>query len=175
MGAKKTNDVQRAHCPIALSLEVFGDRWTLLILRDMMLGGRRHFREFLRSPEGISSNILADRLARLQDDGIITRADDPTHSQKGVFSLTEKGIQLVPVLVQIASWGRRHLPGSGAAVRTALLEEGGPRVVEAFMDELRETHLGVPPKRSRSKTASVASRLRAAYERVLTQSAQSAD
>jgi DNA-binding HxlR family transcriptional regulator len=104
--------------------------------------GRRHFREFLRSDEGISSNILADRLAKLQNEGIITRADDPTHSQKGVFSLTEKGIQLVPVLVQIASWGRSNVPGSLEGDRMAALEKGGSCALQAYMDELRASHLG---------------------------------
>jgi DNA-binding HxlR family transcriptional regulator len=141
----------RSHCPINLALEIFGDRWTLLVLRDIMFQGRRHFREFLRSPEGISSNILADRLSKLLDEGIITRADDPSHSQKGVFSLTEKGIQLAPVLVQIASWSRQNLSRSIEGGRTAALQKGGPRAIEAFMNELRETHLGSSSTRSRSR------------------------
>ncbi|MGH6681116.1 MAG: winged helix-turn-helix transcriptional regulator, partial [Bradyrhizobium sp.] len=80
----------RSGCPINLSLEVFGDRWSLIILRDMMFGGRRHFRELLiQSEEGISSNILADRLKMLLDEGMITKTDDPTHKQKAIYSLTE--------------------------------------------------------------------------------------
>ena len=145
MSVKKAHNQHRSRCPISLSLEIFGDRWTLLIVRDIIFLGRRHFREYLRSTEGISSNILADRLANLQDQGVITRTDDPTHRQKGVFSLTEKGIQLVPVIVQIASWGRRNLPGSMEPGRTTALEKGGPRAIQAFMDELRETHLGGSP------------------------------
>jgi DNA-binding HxlR family transcriptional regulator len=78
-------EVQRSGCPINLSLEVLGDKWSLLIIRDMMFGNRRHFRELLnKSEEGISSNILSDRLKTLLDEGIITRADDPTHKQKGI-------------------------------------------------------------------------------------------
>ena len=77
--------VQRSGCPINLSLEVLGDKWSLLIIRDMMFGNHRHFRELLNKPEeGISSNILSDRLRTLLDEGIITRADDPTHKQKGI-------------------------------------------------------------------------------------------
>ena len=72
-------DDHRSGCPINLSLEVFGDKWSLLILRDMMFGGKRHFRELLRSEEGISSNILADRLRKLLGKGMITRADAPSH------------------------------------------------------------------------------------------------
>ena len=72
-------DEPRSHCPINLSLEIFGDTWTLLVLRDMMFAGKRHFRELLQSDEHISSNILADRLARLVENGVLTKSDDPTH------------------------------------------------------------------------------------------------
>jgi DNA-binding HxlR family transcriptional regulator len=107
------DDAHRSGCPINLTLEVFGDKWSLLIIRDMMFGNRRHFRELLsRSEEGIASNILADRLKRLMEEGMITRADDPSHKQKAIYSLTEKAIQLVPVFAQIGAWGRRHLPVS---------------------------------------------------------------
>jgi DNA-binding HxlR family transcriptional regulator len=78
----------RSGCPINLSLEVFGDRWSLIILRDMMFGGRRHFRQLLtQSEEGISSNILSDRLKMLLDQGMITKTDDPTHKQKAHLQL----------------------------------------------------------------------------------------
>ena len=104
-------DISRSGCPINLSLEVLGDKWSLLIIRDMMFGNRRHFRELLtKSEEGISSNILADRLKTLLDEGIITREDDPTHKQKGIYSLTEQGIELLPVLAQMAAWGYKYLP-----------------------------------------------------------------
>ena len=93
----------RSGCPINLTLEVLGDKWSLLIIRDMMFGNRRHFRELLlKSEEGIASNILADRLRTLLEQGIISRADDPTHKQRAVYSLTEKGIALLPVLAQMA-------------------------------------------------------------------------
>src|SRR3954449_2677673 len=91
----------RSYCPINLSLELFGDSWTLLVLRDIMFGGKRHFRELLQSDERISSNILADRLNRLVENGLLTKSDDPTHKQKAIYSLTEKAITLLPVVVQI--------------------------------------------------------------------------
>ena len=78
-------------CPINLALEVFGDRWTLLIVRDLMFAGKHHFRELLRSDERIASNILADRLRTLVQQGIVTRSPDPSHKQKAVYRLTEKG------------------------------------------------------------------------------------
>lgn len=158
-------DSQRSGCPINLTLEVFGDKWSLLVIRDMMFGDRRHFRELLaRSEEGIASNILADRLKKLTEMGMITRSDDPSHKQKAIYSLTEKAIQLVPVFAQIGAWGRRHLPVSeDLAIRAQLLEEGGPQMWAEFMDELRVLHLGAKP----TGAPSVAGRLQAAYQAVL--------
>src|SRR6266487_6353982 len=120
---------QRSGCPINLTLEVVGDKWSLLIIRDMIFGNRRHFRELLtKSEEGISSNILADRLKTLLEQGIITRADDPTHKQKAVYSLTQKGIDLLPILAQIGIWSLRYRPVSAELGATAVeLEQGGPR------------------------------------------------
>ena len=153
----------RSGCPINLSLEVFGDRWSLIVLRDMIFGGRRHFRELLtRSEEGIASNILADRLRRLTELGLITRTGDPSHKQKAIYSLTEPAIQLVPIMAHLGAWGRRHLPVTPElAIRAQLLEEGGPPMWEDFMAELREAHLGIPSGRA---GPTVAERLRAAYE-----------
>jgi DNA-binding HxlR family transcriptional regulator len=142
------DDGHRSYCPINLSLEIFGDKWTLLVLRDMMFGGKRHFREFLQSDEHIASNILADRLALLVEHGIVTRADDATHKQKAVYSFTEKGIDLLPVIVQIGAWGSRHVPAAKKLERDARamirqLQEGGMPVWKRAMEELRATHLGV--------------------------------
>ncbi|RLV55692.1 transcriptional regulator [Aeromicrobium phragmitis] len=134
----------RSGCPINLSLEVIGDHWSLLVIRDIMFGGRRHFRELLtESEEGIASNILSDRLKRLTEAGLVTRAADPQHRQKQIYSLTEQSIQLVPVLAHLGSWGRRFLPVSAElSIRAQVLEEGGPALWEAFMEELRAIHLG---------------------------------
>lgn len=152
----------RSLCPINLALELFGDRWTLLIIRDMMFGGKRHFREMLHSEEGISTNILADRLRMLVERGIITKSDDPTHRQKAIYSLTEKGIELLPIFAQIGAWGRRHLPASEElCVRAELLEVGGPPMWEAFMAGLREAHLGTPAG------SPVAGTLQAAHDAVV--------
>jgi DNA-binding HxlR family transcriptional regulator len=160
-------DVHRSGCPINLTLEVLGDKWSLLVIRDLIFGNRRHFRELLtKSEEGISSNILADRLKTLLDQGIITRADDPTHKQKGVYSLTEQGIELLPILAQIGGWGRKYLPVTAElGIRAQLLAEGGPKMWDAFMDELREIHLGQPKRRRAGP--SVGATLQAAYEAVV--------
>jgi DNA-binding HxlR family transcriptional regulator len=158
------SEAQRSGCPINLTLEVVGDKWSLLVIRDMIFGNRRHFRELLtQSEEGISSNILADRLKTLVEQGILTRSDDPTHKQKGIYSLTEQGIELLPVLAQMAAWGRKYLPVTEAmSIRAQLLEEGGPKLWADFMDELRTAHLGKPSRRKTGQT--VAQRMRKAYE-----------
>ncbi len=160
-------DPRRSGCPINLTLEVVGDKWSLLIVRDMMFGNRRHFNELLgKSNESISSNILADRLKTLLEQGIVTRDDDPTHRQKAIYSLTEQGIELLPVLAQMSAWGYKYLDVSDElGIRAKLLRDGGPKLWAEFMDELRETHLGV--KRRNKAGMSVGERLQKAYERVV--------
>lgn len=153
----------RSGCPINLTLEMLGDRWSLIVIRDIMFGNRRHYRELLnQSEEGIASNILADRLKRLVAAGLLSKRDDPSHQQKAIYSLTEPAIQLVPLLVQMGAWGRRHAPASEElSIRARLLEEGGPPMWDAFMAELRALHLGAP-----ATGPSVLARLQAAYERI---------
>ena len=136
----------RSYCPVNLSLEIFGDSWTLLILRDLMFAGKRHFRELLQSDEQISTNILADRLKLLVEHGILTKTDDPTHKQKAVYSLTEKGIALLPIVVQIGAWGSRYVPESkklDARSRAFLreIQEGGPAAWKRMMADLRAAHV----------------------------------
>jgi DNA-binding HxlR family transcriptional regulator len=91
----QTRNEMRSGCPINLTLEMLGDRWSLIVIRDIMFGNRRHYGDLLRlSEEGIASNILANRLARLVQSGLLLRTDDPTHKQKAIYSLTEASIQL---------------------------------------------------------------------------------
>ncbi len=159
----------RSGCPINLTLEQLGDRWSLIVIRDVMFGNRRTYGELLaQSEEGIASNILADRLKRLTASGLLSRRPDPSHQQKGIYSLTEAAIQLVPLLAHMGAWGRRHTPVSEElSVRAELLENGGPPLWDAFMDELRHLHLGAPrPARS------VFGELQAAYEKVLARRAR---
>jgi DNA-binding HxlR family transcriptional regulator len=95
-------DERRSGCPINLALEVLGDHWSLLVIRDLMFGNRRHVRGLLgESEEGIASNILTSRLKRLFDAGLISRRDDVAHKQKGVYSLTEPAIALVLLLAHV--------------------------------------------------------------------------
>jgi DNA-binding HxlR family transcriptional regulator len=158
----------RSGCPINLTLEQLGDRWSLIVIRDVMFGNRRSYGELLsQTEEGIASNILADRLKRLTTSGLLTRRPDPKHRQKGIYSLTEAAIQLVPLLAHMGAWGRRHMcPSKELSVRAELLEKGGPPLWNAFMDELRHVHLG-----ARCPTRSVLDELQAAYEKALTRCA----
>lgn len=152
----------RSGCPINLSLEVFGDSWSLLVLRDVMFGNRRTFRSLLtQSEEGIATNILANRLERLVGLGMLSVRPDEHHAQKKIYSLSEAAIQLVPVFVALGAWGRRHLPVSRElSIRAQVLEEGGDSLAQEFMDELRVLHLGASPRPG----VSVLQRLQAAYE-----------
>jgi DNA-binding HxlR family transcriptional regulator len=135
----------RSGCPINAAVEAFGDSWSLLVLRDVMFGNKRHFRELLAgSPEGIASNILADRLKRLVRAGLLTR-EDVGPGRRAAYSLTEASIQLVPVFAQLGDWGLRHRPTTERLrVRAELLSTGGPEMWERFMTELRARHLGRP-------------------------------
>jgi DNA-binding HxlR family transcriptional regulator len=167
---KKSNDAHRSGCPINLAVEVLGDKWSPVILRDMIFGGRRRFRELLlRSEEGIASNMLADRLKTLMELGLLTKADDPTHKQMAVYSLTEMSIALVPVMAALGTWGRQWLPASEAlSIRVELMEEGGPALWEKFMAELRQEHLEHPTgSLDPFRPGSARARLKAAYEEVV--------
>lgn len=153
----------RSGCPINLTVELLGDRWSLVVLRDVMFGNRRTYGALLSaSDEGISSNLLADRLKKLVDTGLLTKADDPSHKQKAVYSLTEKSISLVPLFVQLGAWGRRWLPSTPQySVRAQVLEEGGPEMWFRFMDELRTEYLGA---RKTYDGLTVAEELQAAFD-----------
>src|SRR5438105_15612165 len=109
--ASKSNP--RSGCPVSVSLEIFGDRWSLLIIRDLMVRGFRTFKEFQGSGEGIATNILADRLQRLEAAGIITAEEEKTDGRRVNYRLTEKGIDLAPVLLELLIWAvRDEEPGA---------------------------------------------------------------
>lgn len=108
MPKKKPAPTRRSGCPLNASVEMLGDRWSLLILRDMMIRGYRSFNEFLQSDEKIASNILADRLRRLESYGIIATERDASDGRKVIYSLTAKGIDLAPVLTEMVMWAARH-------------------------------------------------------------------
>jgi DNA-binding HxlR family transcriptional regulator len=105
---------RRSTCPISSALDVLGDKWTLLVMRDLLLEGKKHYRECLASEEGIATNVLADRLARLEAHDIISRSADDRHSGKQTYQPTEKGRDLIPVLLELMSWSDRHDAGAAA-------------------------------------------------------------
>lgn len=98
----------RSHCPVNYGLEAFGDRWAMLILRDIVFRGKRTYGEFLRSEEGFATNILASRLEHLLEQGILKRETHTEDGRKDIYSLTEKGLDLVPVLFEMVLWSAKY-------------------------------------------------------------------
>ena len=105
---RRARPERRSGCPISLALELFGDPWTLLIIRDVMFKARRTFKEFQAAGEGLASNILSDRLGRLEAAGILASEPDPADARRVLYGLTPKGADLAPVLVEIILWSARH-------------------------------------------------------------------
>lgn len=138
----KSKSKHRSGCPVSISLETFGDRWSLLIIRDLMVRGYRTFKEFEQSGEGIATNILADRLRNLQASGIITTEADPADGRKRNYHLTGKGIDLAPVLLELLIWGSRH-EDTGAPCAT--IEELAENR-EAVLAEVRRRWRNRDPK-----------------------------
>ena len=152
----------RSGCAINAAVEVLGDNWSLIVLRDIIFGNRRHFRELLTSNnEGIASNMLSSRLKKLVDEGLLTKAE-AVRGQKAKYSLTEAGIQTLPVMVALGAWGMTHRETSPELTLRARLMAEDPQLVTELMDELREAHLGVPRPNPDAPRAS--QRLQAAYE-----------
>lgn len=105
---KRTDN--KSHCPVNFGLEAIGDQWSLLIVRDIVFWGKRTYGEFLSSEEGIATNMLARRLKELEQKGIITKQTDSEDKRKEVYSLTEKGLALIPILLEISGWSARYDP-----------------------------------------------------------------
>lgn len=131
--ARKPTSARRSGCPVSISLELLGDRWSLLIIRDLMVRGLRTFKEFRQSGEGIATNILADRLKRLAAVGIISAETEETDARRVNYRLTEKGIDLAPLLLELLLWGAQHEETAApeAAVRKII------RNRDAFLAETR--------------------------------------
>jgi DNA-binding HxlR family transcriptional regulator len=104
----------KSHCPVNVALEAFGDSWSLLIVRDIVFWGKQTYGEFLESDEHISTNILASRLVHLEKYGIITKQPHPTDGRKEVYALTEKGLDIIPVLLEMSGWSSHYDPETTA-------------------------------------------------------------
>lgn len=105
---RKVSSKRRSGCPVSVSLEIFGDRWSLLLIRDMMVRGYKTFREFLHSGEGIATNVLTDRLRRLQEAGMVAAEPAPEDGRSVHYRLTAKGIAFAPVLLELLIWAAKH-------------------------------------------------------------------
>ncbi|MEJ8569126.1 winged helix-turn-helix transcriptional regulator [Elongatibacter sediminis] len=116
---------RRSDCPLAFALDAIGDRWSLLVLRDILLHGKRHYEEFLESGEGISTNILADRLKRLARQGLLSKERDADNRRRYIYRPTEKALDLLPVIVEMVLWSARYDPDTGVT----------PDVVERLRDD----------------------------------------
>src|ERR1700756_5046857 len=125
----RRNVRRRSECPLNASVEMLGDRWSLLIIRDMMLRGFRTYKEFMECYEGIATNILADRLHKLVTYGIIISKSDPADGRKLIYSLTAKGIDLAPVLTEMVLWASAN-------------ENTGNHALVRQMKEDKQTFLG---------------------------------
>ncbi|MGH9356295.1 MAG: winged helix-turn-helix transcriptional regulator [Terriglobia bacterium] len=130
----RSKSKRRSGCPVSISLDMFGDRWSLLIVRDLMVRGFRNVRQFHESGEGIATNILADRLRKLEDSGIIIAEVEESDGRKVNYRLTEKGLDLAPVLLELLIWGARH---EHTAAPCALIAEMGKNREELLAEVRR--------------------------------------
>jgi DNA-binding HxlR family transcriptional regulator len=129
---KKPGTQRRSGCPLNASVEVLGDHWSLLIIRDMMLRGFCSYKQFLESDEGIATNILADRLRKLEAHGIITTQRDPSDGRKLIYLLTSKGIDLAPVLTEMVLWAAAHEETGNQALARLMRQDKAQ-----FLDQIR--------------------------------------
>jgi DNA-binding HxlR family transcriptional regulator len=132
----------RSQCPIALTLDVIGDKWTLLILRDLIIRGKRRYQDFLNSKEKISTNLLAERLVRLENLQIIAKSNDPTNKKQFIYSPTQKGIDLLPILFDFMKWGIKHASETDLTipfVKQLMADENALR--EAIISQFEETRM----------------------------------
>ena len=140
--SKQLKSKHRSGCPVSVSLEIFGDRWSLLIVRDLMIRGYRTFKEFEKSGEGVATNILADRLEKLESTGIITTEVDEADRRRVNYRLTQKGIDLAPVLLELLIWAARH---ENTEAPCAVIEKMAQNR-EALLDEVRRRWRERDPK-----------------------------
>jgi DNA-binding HxlR family transcriptional regulator len=153
---KGSKSRHRSGCPVSISLELLGDRWTLLLVRDMMVRGYRTFREFQRSGEGIATNILADRLQKLEAGGIVQRESAAEDGRSTHYRLTAKGIALAPVLLELLIWGGHHEVTDAPCAAINQMEQNRAAVIaEAYRRWEQRDHTPlIPPFTSNSRLGS---------------------
>ncbi|MFL5589876.1 MAG: winged helix-turn-helix transcriptional regulator [Ktedonobacteraceae bacterium] len=129
---------RRSDCPINFALEMFGDMWSLLIIRDIVYFGKKTYGEFLASEEGIATNILANRLALLEQQGLLVKKPSTTDKRKEEYVLTETGLDLIPVLVEMANWSAEHDPDTAApAAWIALMKADREKMIRLIRETVQ--------------------------------------
>jgi DNA-binding HxlR family transcriptional regulator len=129
---------RRSDCPINFVLEIFGDPWSMLIIRDIVYFGKKTYGEFLASEEGMATNILASRLAHLEHQGILVKQRSEKDKRKEEYALTEKGLDLIPVLVEMANWSAEHDPHTGApAAWIALMKTQREKMIRLIRETVQ--------------------------------------
>jgi DNA-binding HxlR family transcriptional regulator len=157
---KKVLPSRRSNCPIACALDCVGDRWTLVVLRDIIIVRRRHFQELLAGNEGIASNILASRLKQLEGAGMITRRRDPAEPKRVIYEATKKALDLLPVMIELIRWSMKYDPAAAAPahfLRRLAKDRDG------FIADIRAAHS--PPGRRAGLRANQSARNRTATSR----------
>lgn len=127
----------RSDCPISCSLDVFGDKWSLLIIRDIMLRGKLSYSEFLQSEEKIASNILVNRLSVLEAENILTKQVSPANKSKFIYSLTKKGVDLLPIVIEIMDWGAKYHANCPRRELGKKIKKDKPGVIKEYLEKLR--------------------------------------
>lgn len=128
----------RSDCPISCSLDVFGDKWSLLIIRDIMLRGKLSYSEFLLSEEKIATNILVNRLSVLEAENILSKRVSPTNKSKFIYSLTEKGIDLLPIVIEIMDWGAKYNANCPRKELGKKIKKDKAGVIKEYLEKLKK-------------------------------------
>lgn len=128
---------RRSSCPVNYSVEIFGDKWMLLILRDLMFNGKNSFLEFRASAEKISSAVLTEKLNILLNEGIVTKITSPKNASKFIYLLTDKGIEMVPFMIEILNWGSRYNPNGGPKALLEGIKKNKNKITTELQNKLR--------------------------------------
>jgi DNA-binding HxlR family transcriptional regulator len=128
---------RRSLCPINYSVEILGDKWMLLLLRDLMFNGKNSFLEFRASDEKISSAVLTEKLNLLLNEGIVTKITSPKNASKFIYLLTDKGIEMVPFMVEILKWGSSYSPHGGPETLLEGIKKNKRKAIADLQDRLR--------------------------------------
>lgn len=135
---EKKSITHRSNDPVSYTLDFIGDKWTLLVLRDMIFADKKSYGEFLQSEEKIATNILADRLNMLQSNGFIDKAESPDNKSKFLYSLTEKGISLLPIIIEMSLWGSLNNPNDEHSELAELLRKNKEKTIKDFSKVLKK-------------------------------------